>query len=102
MNLTTDSESPKRYEALRRHSLHYAQVLESADELVRSGHEQVEAGVALYELNSTNIKSGHAWAERRADKDTAAAGLCILYAYGPAILFLRLHSDECRNRSAGN
>ena len=66
-----------KYHAQWRHALHYLQVLKTADDLYCAGHEKVTQGLARFELESSNITMGQAWAENGGDGDEEVARLCV-------------------------
>ena len=53
---------PDRAAAQYRHAAHYETVLRAADELYRQGGEAIKRGLALFDLEWTNIQAGQAWA----------------------------------------
>ena len=51
--------SPTQQEARRRHAEYYLSVLRSADSLYQSSHDNVGAGLRLFDLEWENIQMGH-------------------------------------------
>ena len=84
----------ERDAAARRHARHYKGVLTQADDLFLKGH--ILRGLALFDLEWTNIQAGQAWAVAaiaRAPDDPQVAGLCNSYPRaGVYCLDLRLHT----------
>src|SRR5262245_24744615 len=84
-----------RREAQRRHALHYLTVLGTACKLHDLGEEAVVEGLALFDEEWENIRSGQGWAEENAALDDEAAEYCNIYAYsGGYLFFLRLRPEE--------
>jgi tetratricopeptide (TPR) repeat protein len=85
----------ERDEAHQRHAAHYKNVLSAADALYLKGGDSLMRGLALFDLEWTNIQAGQAWAAARAERDDAAARLCSKYPdAGTYCLDLRQHPRE--------
>jgi tetratricopeptide (TPR) repeat protein len=86
----------ERMEAVAfRHARHFQQVLGQANELFLAGGDGPPAGLALFDLERTNIEAGQAWAAARIEVSHEAAALAAQYAnFGAHVLSLRLHSRE--------
>ncbi|CAG0936702.1 Regulatory protein AfsR [Thermoflexales bacterium] len=85
-----------RLESQRRHATHYQEVSATADTLFQQGGDRLMQGLALFDLEWTNIQTGHAWATQYADKDESALSLSDDYpAQCADILSLRRHPREC-------
>ncbi|HMD90024.1 MAG TPA: tetratricopeptide repeat protein [Anaerolineaceae bacterium] len=83
------------YQAQKRFSIFYKDVLEAAEKLYLQFGENVLAGLALFDLEWDNIQSGQRWAAEQADKDQQAGQLCSDYAgQGNYCRSLRLHSRQ--------
>ena len=83
------------YAAAGRHSTHYANILDTCDDLFLKGNDSIPLGLALYDHESPNILVGQTWAAAHAAGDDAAAQLCIDYPdTGVDVLSLRLHPKE--------
>jgi tetratricopeptide (TPR) repeat protein len=83
-----------RAEARQRHAAHYENLLRTAQELYKQGGDKVVLGLALFDLEWTNIKAGQDWAEAHTTAD-AAARLCSTYPdAGAYLLHLRQHPRE--------
>ena len=81
--------------AAARHAEHYRTVLGTADALYLKGEEGVLAGLALFDMEWTNIEAGHAWAAAHTKDDDAAARVCNAYPDdGAYVLNLRQHPRE--------
>ncbi|MDQ3908698.1 MAG: tetratricopeptide repeat protein, partial [Acidobacteriota bacterium] len=84
----------ERHAAELRHSMHYLMLLSNADDLYLQGGDAVMRGLALFDVERTNIQSGQAWAAQHTD-DEMATRLCSAYPEsGVYILNLRLHPRE--------
>jgi len=97
VRLFTDQRlDPADREAVRwRHAEHFEWVLRTADGLYLKGGEHVIRGLALLDLERSNIEAGFAWAAVRAGEDDAAARLCSQYPNaGAYCLDLRQHPRE--------
>lgn len=80
----------------KRYARHYANVLAVAHELYLQGGEALGRGLALFDLEWSNIEKGHAWVAAQgfeADEEIAWLGLTYPDA-GPYVLHLRLHARE--------
>lgn len=79
----------------QRHAGHYETVLRSAKELYKQGGKFILQGLALFDLESSNIQAGFAWAAANAEKSEVATRLCNEYPdAGAYILDLRQHRLE--------
>jgi tetratricopeptide (TPR) repeat protein len=78
----------EKAEAGEKHALYFMNVIEEANDLYKSGHENVLTGLRLFDRERTNIESGFAWA--REAKALPYQGLvCDFYDAGSHILDLR-------------
>ncbi|MGA9769879.1 MAG: amino acid permease [Blastocatellia bacterium] len=81
--------------AFERHAMYYLNILKQAEKLYLSGGEAIAQGLALLDLNSTNIQAGRAWAEKNMNRYKSAAVLYEGYAVaGLHILRSRQPEDE--------
>ena len=81
--------------AERRHAAYYCQVLSQGDSLYLEGGEKVLQGLALFDREWENIRTGQAWAAAHAGEDETAARLSAKYPdAGAYCLNLRLHPRE--------
>jgi tetratricopeptide (TPR) repeat protein len=62
-----------------RHAEHYKNVLDAADELYLKGGASILEGLALFDLEWSNIQAGQAWAASHSEQDRSAAQLCVAY-----------------------
>jgi len=95
--LYADTRLPerKRYEAQKRHAVHYETVLLSASDLYLQGNESIKYGLNLFDLEWKNFQAGQAWAEVYANKDNVAEQLCSAYPNaGADLLELRQYPPE--------
>ena len=77
--------------AIERFSGHYMSILEQADRLFSKGHDNVLAGLALYDQEARNIAAAAEWAwARRTDNRVALDISAWLPDRGPHVLHLRL------------
>jgi tetratricopeptide (TPR) repeat protein len=84
-------EGADRRDAERRHAVHYAQALNAADKLYRSGAEGVLAGLSWLDSERDNVERGFAWVCEHFDDDEATVRLCVAYPNASAhVLRLRL------------
>jgi tetratricopeptide (TPR) repeat protein len=82
-------------EAQRRHAKHFLEVLRSADSLYKTGNQHSRIGLALFDREWSNIRTGQAWAAARFHDHGEAADLCSDYPEeGTYCLGLRLHARE--------
>jgi tetratricopeptide (TPR) repeat protein len=75
----------------KRHATHYKDVLAAADKLYREGGEALTRGLALFDLEWSNIQAGHDWIAAQvieADDDVARLGMSYPDA-GLYLLYLR-------------
>jgi tetratricopeptide (TPR) repeat protein len=86
-----DSE---RMKSQRQHAAHYREVSATANTLYQQGGERLIQGLALFDLERTNIETGQTWAVTHATEDGEAAESCIWNAWQWPILSLRLHPRE--------
>jgi tetratricopeptide (TPR) repeat protein len=85
----------ERVVAERRHALHYAWVLDMANEFYLQGGEGVLRGLALFDRERANVEAGQAWAATHARRDEETARLCSAYpGTGAYILDVRLRARE--------
>lgn len=76
-----------------RFATYYKEVLAVANRLYLQGGETLLRGLALFDLEWTNIQAGHAWVAVQSDADVAS--LAIQYPdAGRYVLYLRQHSRE--------
>jgi len=88
-------EDAERAAAQRRHAEHYKAVLAAADDRFLEGGGAILRGLALFDLERSNIEAGQAWAAGHAGKDDSAARLCSAYPdAGAYVLDLRQHPRE--------
>ena len=81
--------------AERRHAAYYCQVLSQGDSLYLEGGEKVLQGLALFDREWENIRTGQAWAAAHAGDDEFAARLSARYPdAGAYCLNLRLHPRD--------
>jgi len=80
----------------KRFAMHYKDVLVSTKELYLEGGESLLRGLALFDLEWTNIQAGHAWVAAEADAaNTDVTRLGMTYPdAGLYVLDLRQHSRE--------
>src|SRR5262245_55812241 len=76
-----------------RHAAYYQTVLAAAEKLYLQGGNSVIRGLALFDLERTNIEAGHTWVVEQADDDKTATELCIAYS-SIVVLDLRQHPHE--------
>jgi tetratricopeptide (TPR) repeat protein len=82
--------------ALKRHAIHYKNILAATDDLYLRGGEALARGLALFDLEWGNIEAGHAWVAAQAveaDKNLAKLGIAYPDA-GRYVLHLRQHPRE--------
>lgn len=81
---------------LKRHAMHYKDVLAHANDLYLQGGAALTRGVALFDLEWGNIQAGHAWvAAQDVEPDEEVARLSITYPEaGLYLLHLRQHPRE--------
>jgi tetratricopeptide (TPR) repeat protein len=91
---STSLPETERYEAQKRHSVHFADLLSKANQLYLKGGDSVKQGLSLFDLEWTNIEAGQAWAAENSAKGDVAAGLCSAFPDWPYLLELRLHPRE--------
>jgi tetratricopeptide (TPR) repeat protein len=85
----------ERYTAQERHAGHYLKILAAADDLYRKGSESVTQGLALFDLEATNIGAGHDWVVAHQQDDDSIAELCCKYPNASAYCrALRQHPRE--------
>jgi hypothetical protein len=84
-----------REPAILRHAEHYRDVLSRANEIYKQGKDGVLKGLALFDLERTNILAGQSWADNNLDGNSSAAiDLCKSYPdAGVYVLDLR-HSPR--------
>ena len=82
-------------EAHLRHALHYAQVLQVANDLYQQDGEALLQGLALFDLERENIEAGRTWASEAIGEDREATQLCSTYPEaGAYVLIMRLHARD--------
>ena len=85
----------ERAAASYRYAAYYETVLRSANRLYKQGGESVARGLALFDLEWTNIQAGWGWAAARIQEDERAARLGSAYPdAGAYCLTLRQHPGE--------
>jgi len=85
----------ERYSAQKRHAGHYLEVMRGADALYKKGGESVTQGLALFDLEVTNIRVGHDWVVADQQDDNSIAEWCWRYPHaGVFCLGLRQHPGE--------
>jgi tetratricopeptide (TPR) repeat protein len=85
----------EKYEASLRHARRYVEVLGHADALYLKGGASVLSGLALFDLERTNIEVGQAWAATCGEGERLAAEACNRYPdAGVYCLALRHHPRE--------
>jgi len=85
----------ERYNAQKRHAGHYLNVLTAANDLYIKGGESVTQGLALFDLEVTNIRAGHDWVVAHQQDDNSIGEWCWKYPHaGVDWLALRLHPGE--------
>jgi tetratricopeptide (TPR) repeat protein len=85
----------EREHAQYRHAERYNRVLAAANQAFLEGGEGVLKGLALFDLERSNITAGQAWAAARAEADERAAQLCSSYPdSGVYVLNLRQHARD--------
>jgi tetratricopeptide (TPR) repeat protein len=73
-----------------RHSEHYKNVLDVADELYLKGGPSVIEALTLFDLEWSNIRAGQAWAAAHSEDHRSAAEFCVAYPdAGVHVLSLR-------------
>ncbi len=86
-------EGDERDIAQQHHAEHFKNVLSAADDLYLEGGDNVLRGMALFDLEWTNIQAGQAWAATHIEEDEVAAQLCNTYA-SSEVLTLRQHPHQ--------
>lgn len=80
--------------AALRHARYFVEVLRDAERLYRAGHDNVLAGLRLFDLDAHNVVGAMEWAMMRADQNEAAAQTVnTLPEAGSRVLSLRLSPD---------
>src|SRR5229473_6964719 len=88
-------DDPARPAAQNRHAAYYKNVLAEADRLFLQGGAAIGQGLALFDTEWANIRTGQAWAAANAALADSAARLCAEYPNaGAYVLSLRLHPRE--------
>ena len=83
------------YAAQKRHAGYYESVLRAANKLYMQGHDSIQHGLGLFELEWRNIQAGQAWAATNATIEDDAARSCSDYPdAGAYLLNLRQHPRE--------
>jgi tetratricopeptide (TPR) repeat protein/DNA-binding winged helix-turn-helix (wHTH) protein len=89
------SDADEARETGARCAEYYEGVLRNANRLFEQGGGAVAEGLALADLEWSNIQAGQAWAAEWAEAEPFAAELCNAYAdAGVSLLGLRLHPRE--------
>ena len=83
-----------RHAAQLHHAKYYLSVLSAADDLYMHGGDDITRGLALFDLEWSNIQSGRAWAVSQMKENNNAIRLCNEYANNWYVLNLRLHPRE--------
>jgi len=79
----------------RCHSSHYLSVIRESGRLWEQGGQAINYGLALFDLEWSNIQAGQAWAAAHAAKDDIASELCSDYPdVASDLLALRLSARE--------
>jgi tetratricopeptide (TPR) repeat protein len=78
----------------KRHATHYLEVLAVANSLYFQGGEALARGLALFDLEWSNIQAGHTWvAAQNVEVDEDVDRLGMIYALdGVYVLYLRQHA----------
>jgi tetratricopeptide (TPR) repeat protein len=85
----------ERYSGQKRHAGHYLSVLATANDLYIKGGESVTVGLALFDMEVTNIQAGHNWVVAHQQDDNSIAEWCCEYPNtGVYCLSLRQHPRE--------
>jgi tetratricopeptide (TPR) repeat protein len=85
----------ERYNAQKRHAGHYLDVMHAANTLYEKGGDAVTKGLALFDLEVTNIRVGHDWVVGHQEDDNSIAEWCWRYPHaGVYCLSLRQHPRE--------
>src|SRR5713226_419052 len=88
-------DNPVRPAAQHRHAAYYKNVLADADRLYLQGGAAIGQGLALFDIEWANIRTGQAWAAANAALADSAARVCVEYPNaGAYVLSLRLHPRE--------
>lgn len=88
-------EEEERAAAQFCHAQHFCGVLAEAGKLYKAGHDQIKAGLALFNRERANIIAGMTWAASQPEANQQAAELCIEYLnVGVYVISLRLHRRE--------
>ncbi len=88
-------EEEESLACVKRHAGHYLSVLRKTNELYKQGGESLRQGMAMFDLEWSNIQAGQAWSESQTDEDDAAARYCSDYPLaGVYLLDLRQHPRE--------
>lgn len=92
----TKLRAEERAVGQKRHTMYYIEVLMSADELYRQGGTALARGLALFDLEWSNIQAGHTWVTAQGvETDEDIARLGIAYHIGSVyVLHLRQRSRE--------
>lgn len=85
----------EQYSAQKRHAGHYLEVMRYANDQYEKGGESVIQGLALFDLEVTNIRAGHDWVVAHQQDDNSIAEWCWKYPNaGVYCLALRQHPRE--------
>jgi tetratricopeptide (TPR) repeat protein len=81
--------------AQKRHAWHYLTVMSAANALYNKGGESVTQGLALFDVEWTNLQAGHGWVIAYRQDDNTVADWCWIYPHvGVDCLLLRQHPRE--------
>jgi len=69
----------ERYEAQKRHAVHFVNVLWKLDELYQQGGNSTRNALELFDREGANIQAGQAWATTNMEVDNTATQLCNEY-----------------------
>src|ERR1700686_169915 len=88
-------KSEEQHTAQKRHAGRYLEVIKAANGLYLKGGESVILGLALFDVEWTNIQTGHDWVVAHQQDDDAVAEWCWRYSNaGVDCLLLRQHPRE--------
>jgi tetratricopeptide (TPR) repeat protein len=84
----------ERWVAQKLFSLHFVNVIASAEGLYWKGGESVKTALALLDVDWINIRTGHTWAVINSEDQEFAELSCLYPRNAPYCLDLRLHPQE--------
>ena len=84
----------ERDPATQRHAEHFFALLATAGELYEKGHDNILAGLSLFDSERPNIEAGQSWAAAHADSSDAARLANAYPNLGRYLLSLRLHPRQ--------